>query len=79
MEFGALHGGTWKSSGSPTWKHSKPCPLGFITQTRLIKSLATADGSTSNASPLLGVRGVGLKVLTQFLDWFSWQQAPIPH
>lgn len=62
----------------PSLEVHQPCALGFTTQTRLIKSVA-AQRSASTPSPLLGVREVGLQVLTQFLDWFSWQQAPIPH
>ena len=30
VEFGAHHSGTWKHSGSPAWKLSKPSPSGFL-------------------------------------------------
>ena len=66
MEFGALHGGMWKSSGSPAWKCANR-----VLWASLHRHHAAAQRSASAPSPLLGVREVGLQVLTQFLDWFS--------
>ena len=46
MEFGTSPGGNWKGLVG-TWKLSEPLPLsfngGFVTQTRLIESLAIGD------------------------------------
>lgn len=62
LDLGAQHNGTWKRSGSPISQLSEKgpttCPLGFyggfITQSRLTKSLAIGSYSTSSPIPSLG-------------------------
>lgn len=79
MEFGTCMHWRVEELWFPTLEALQTLSFGLhYTDLRLIKSLATADRSTSSASPLLGSRS-RTEVLTQFLDWFSWQQAPIPH
>lgn len=60
LDLGARHNGMWKRSGSPVSQLSEKGPTtcrlgfygGFITQSRLTKSLAIGSNSTSSPSPL---------------------------